>query len=310
MTAPAPHTGRPRVGLMLPVSEGQMDGGTARWADLLAMAQTAEAVGFDSLWLADHLIYRFPGQGESGPWEAFTILAAFAAVTKRVQIAPLVACTSFREPALLAKMADTLDEISGGRFILGLGAGWNQPEYSAFGYPYDHLASRFEEALTIITGLLRGERVTFQGRYYHVEDAFLRPRGPSERGPRILIGAAQPRMLRLVAQHSDAWNTAWHTAPGMVSDAWSNMLAACNEVGRDPATLELTVGTMTHPLGAGEESAEQSDSVIAGSPEEVAQALMAFGQLGVSHLITHVQPRTVAGVERFGEVIRLMDQMA
>src|SRR5260370_19543534 len=139
MTAPAPHTGRPRVGLLLPVSEGQMDGGTARWADLLAMAQTAEAVGFDSLWLADHLIYRCAGQGESGPWEAFTILAALAAVTKRVQIAPLVACTSFREQALLAKMADTLDEISGGRFILGLGAGWNQPEYSAFGYPYNHL---------------------------------------------------------------------------------------------------------------------------------------------------------------------------
>jgi len=310
MTAPAPHSGRPRVGLMLPVSEGQMDGGTARWADLLAMAQTAEAVGFDSLWLADHLIYRFPGQGESGPWEAFTILAALAAVTKRVQIAPLVACTSFREPALLAKMADTLDEISGGRFILGLGAGWNQPEYSAFGYPYNHLASRFEEALTIITGLLRGEHVTFQGRYYHVEDAFLRPRGPSERGPRILIGAAQPRMLRLVAQHSDAWNTAWHTAPGMVSDAWSNMLAACNEVGRDPATLELTVGTAAHPRGAGEGSSKQSDAVITGSPEEVARALMAFGQLGASHLIVNVQPRTVAGVERFGEVIRLMDQLA
>ena len=309
MTTPKPHTGRPRVGLMLPISEGQMDGGVARWTDILAMAQTAEAVGFDSLWLADHFIYRFPGQDESGPWEAFTILAALAAATKRVQIAPLVACTSFREPALLAKIADTMDEVSGGRFILGLGAGWNQPEYTAFGYPYDHLASRFEEALTIITGMLHGGHVTFQGRYYHVEDAFLRPRGPTERGPRILIGAAQPRMLRLVAQHADAWNTAWHTTQEMVSDAWKNMLAACETVGRDPATLELTVGTMTQPLSPGE-SAEPSDSVITGSPEEVAQRLMAFGQLGASHLITHVKPRTVAGVERFGEVIRLMDQMA
>ena len=309
MTMPKPHTGRPRVGLMLPISEGQMEGGVARWTDILAMVQTAEAVGFDSLWLADHFIYRFPGEEESGPWEAFTILAALAAATKRVQIAPLVACTSFREPALLAKIADTMDEVSGGRFILGLGAGWNQPEYTAFGYSYDHLASRFEEALTIIIGMLHGEHVTFQGRYYQVEDAFLRPRGPSERGPRILIGAKQPRMLRLVAQHADAWNTAWPIEPQMVSAAWKNMLAACNAVGRDPATLELTVATMAQPLSPGE-SAEPSDSVITGAPEEVARTLMAFGQLGASHLIVNAMPRTVAGVERFGEVIRLMDQMA
>jgi alkanesulfonate monooxygenase SsuD/methylene tetrahydromethanopterin reductase-like flavin-dependent oxidoreductase (luciferase family) len=157
--------------------------------------------------------------------------------------------------------------------------------------------------------MLQGEHVTFQGRYYHVEDAFLRPRGPSERGPRILIGAAQPRMLRLVAQHADAWNTAWHTTPEMVSDAWKNMLAACEAVGRDPATLELTVGTATHALGPGE-SVESSDGVITGSPEEVAKVLMSFGQLGASHLIVNARPRTVAGVERFGEVIRLMDQMA
>jgi alkanesulfonate monooxygenase SsuD/methylene tetrahydromethanopterin reductase-like flavin-dependent oxidoreductase (luciferase family) len=309
MTMPKPHTGRPRVGLMLPISEGQMEGGVARWTDILAMAQTAEAVGFDSLWLADHFIYRFPGEEESGPWEAFTILAALAAATKRVQIAPLVAATSFREPALLAKIADTMDEVSGGRFILGLGAGWNQPEYTGFGYPYDHLASRFEEALTIITGMLHGEHVTFHGRYYQVEDAFLRPRGPSEHGPRILIGAKQPRMLRLVAQHADAWNTAWPIEPQVVSAAWKNMLAACEAVGRDPATLELTVGTMAHPFGPGE-SAEPSDGVMTGPPEEVAQTLMAFGQLGASHLVVNARPRTVAGVERFGEVIRLMDQMA
>ena len=116
-------------------------------------------------------------------------------------------------------------------------------------------------------------------------------------------------MLRLVAQHADAWNTAWHADPKMVSDAWNNMLAACSEVGRDPATLELTVGTMAHPLGPGETS-ERSDGVITGSLEKVAQTLMAFGRLGASHVIVIARPRTVAGVERFGEVIRLMDQMA
>src|SRR5437588_8519262 len=174
------------------------------------MTQVAEQVGLDSLWVSDHLIYRFPGQDESAPWEAFTMLSALAAVTTRIALGRLVVCTSFRPPAMLAKMADAFDEISGGRFILGLGAGWHQPEYEAFGYPFDHLAGRFEEALQVIVPLLREGHVDFQGQYYQVRNCLLRPRGPSQSGPPILIGAKRPRMLQVVAQYANAWNTAWH----------------------------------------------------------------------------------------------------
>jgi alkanesulfonate monooxygenase SsuD/methylene tetrahydromethanopterin reductase-like flavin-dependent oxidoreductase (luciferase family) len=146
---------RMKLGITLGIEEGSLQGRTPTFRDIQAMAQAAEQAGFDSLWVADHLIYRFPSREEEGTWEAFTMLSALAAVTKTIALGPLVACTSFRSPALLAKMADTLDEISGGRFILGLGAGWHQPEYEAFGYPFDHLASRFEEALQVIVPLLR-----------------------------------------------------------------------------------------------------------------------------------------------------------
>src|SRR5579864_4692005 len=225
-----------KIGINLDISEGSFEGHTPSFKDLQTMAQAAEQSGLDSFWLADHLIYRFPGQDETAPWEAFTMLSALAAVTARIEIGSIVACTSFRPPALLAKMADTLDEISSGRFILGLGAGWHQPEYEAFGFPFDHLASRFEEALQIIVPLLREGHVDFQGQYYQVRDCVLRPRGPSPHGPRILIGARRPRMLRLVARYADAWNTAWPTDPAVVKERHDPLAQACAAVGRDPAT--------------------------------------------------------------------------
>ncbi|HLY25202.1 MAG TPA: LLM class flavin-dependent oxidoreductase, partial [Aggregatilineales bacterium] len=174
MTQTTPHQPM-KIGINLDISEGSFEGRTPTFKDLQTMAQVAEQSGLDSFWLADHLIYRFPGQDETAPWEAFTMLSALAAVTARIEIGSIVACTSFRPPALLAKMADTLDEISSGRFILGLGAGWHQPEYEAFGYPFDHLASRFEEALKIIVPLLREGHVDFQGKYYSVSNCVLRP---------------------------------------------------------------------------------------------------------------------------------------
>jgi alkanesulfonate monooxygenase SsuD/methylene tetrahydromethanopterin reductase-like flavin-dependent oxidoreductase (luciferase family) len=162
-----------KVGLMLPDTEREMGGGTARWSDLLAMARVAEASGFDSLWVSDHLIFRFEGKAPQGVWECWSLLAALAAVTARVEIGPLVSCASFRNPALLAKAADTVDEISGGRLVLGLGAGWHEPEYDAFGYPFDHRVGRFEEALAIVAGLLRQGRIDFAGRYYQARECEL-----------------------------------------------------------------------------------------------------------------------------------------
>src|SRR5215468_8708681 len=143
-----------------------------------AIAQQAETDGFDSIWLADHLLYRNPGEPTRGIWECWTMLAALAEATQRVEIGTLVLCNSFRHPALLAKMATTADEVSGGRLILGVGAGWNEPEYQALGLPFDHRVDRLEEALQILGPLLREGRVDFAGKYYHARDCAIAPRGP------------------------------------------------------------------------------------------------------------------------------------
>ncbi len=294
-----------KIGIELDTVEGSLEGRTPTFRDLQTMAQVAEQVGLDSLWLADHLIYRFPGQDESAPWEAFTMLSALAAVTTRIVLGPLVACTSFRPPALLAKMADALDEISGGRFILGLGAGWHQPEYEAFGYPFDHLVGRFEEALQVIVPLLREGHVDFQGHYYQVHNCVLRPRGPSHAGPPILIGAHRPRMLRLVAQYADAWNTAWHVDPAVVKQRYEQLQQACTAVGRNPTTIELTVGTAVRLQPRKDASSEKA---ISGSQEEIAHQLRDFASVGASHLIVVLDPLTPASIEQFGHIVELLHQ--
>jgi len=176
----------------------------------------AERIGLDSVWVGEHLLYRYPDGEERGPWEAWSQLAALAEATQRVEIGPLVACTSFHNPALLAKQAATLDEISGGRLILGLGAGWNEVEYRAFGIPYDHRVSRFEEAFTIIRSLLRDGHVDFSGRYYAARDCTLIPRGPRPEGPPLMIGSTGARMLHITLPHVDAWN-AWFARAAAVS---------------------------------------------------------------------------------------------
>lgn len=294
-----------KLGWMLPLGERDMAGQTPRYSDLAAMSRSAEQMGFDSIWVADHLISRMAGQDEEGVWECFTLLGALAAVTSQVTLGPLVACTSFRNPGLLAKMADTLDEISGGRFVLGLGAGWHEPEYSAFGYPFDHLASRFEESLEIIVPLIRKGKVSYSGQYVSAEDAVLRPRGPSKGAMQILIGARRPRMLRLIARYADAYNTVWHMDPAVVTQRWDEMKAACKAIDRDPATLELTAGTIVRLLGP-ETPRDPESKYIQGEPEEVAQRLRGFADVGVQHLIVILDPVTPQILDRFARVIELV----
>ena len=308
-----------KVGLFLPTPEGAMAGATARWSDLLAIATTAEAVGFDSLWIPDHFVYPVRGEMTEpyGQWDCLTLLSALAAVTRRVELGPIVACTAFRNPALLAKMADTLDEISGGRLILGLGAGWNETEFRAFGYPFDHRVGRFEEALTIIHGLLKEGEIDFSGTYFEARECVLRPRGPHPQGPPIMIGSTSPRMLRLVARYADAWNI-WaggtnNSAAG-VAPLRTLVDAACAEAGRDPATLERTVavliegpGSVTFPKGYAGWFLGPERPALAGSPEVLAAEFRAYANAGISHLQVWVNPTTVAGVEALAPVLELLD---
>ena len=294
---------RMKIGIILDISEDSLDGRTPTFRDLREMAHISEQVGFDSLWLADHLIYRFPNQAESAPWEALTMLSALAAVTTRITLGTLVLSTSFRPPAMLAKMADALDEISEGRFILGVGAGWHQPEYEAFGYPFDHLAGRFDEAMQIIVPLLREGHVDFHGQYYEVSNCVLRPRGPSPAGPRILVAGRRPRMLQLIARDADAWNTAWHTDAAVAKERFDELAQVCATIGRDPASIEMTVGTEVRLQPRKEDGS--TDRAISGTPEEIASRLQAFADVGTSHLIVALDAVTPSSIEQLGYIAEL-----
>jgi alkanesulfonate monooxygenase SsuD/methylene tetrahydromethanopterin reductase-like flavin-dependent oxidoreductase (luciferase family) len=301
-----------KVGLNLPTVEGALAGTTAGWADLFALAERAEALGFDSLWVPDHLLITWQERTQ-GIWEGWSLLAALAAVTRRVELGPLVSCTIFRNPALLAKMADTVDEISGGHLIVGLGAGWSGPEDRAFGYPSDQRVDRFEEALQIIVPLLRTGHVDFEGRYYQARDCELRPRGPRPGGPPILIGAKGPRMLRLTATYADLWNA---EGPLRQPDDFIPLRAAgdaaCAEVGRDPATLGRSASVVVDlPLaqgGGGHRSPPPGAQPGPTSPEAIAELLRGYAREGLTHVQLWLSPCTIAGLEWFAAVLDVLDQ--
>ena len=306
--ADSSHTNRPlKVGLMFPDTEREMGGGSARWADLLAMARTAEECGFDSIWVSDHLIFRFEEKAPQGVWECWSLLSALAAVTERVEIGPLVSCTGFRNPALLAKVAETVDEISGGRLILGLGAGWHEPEYDAFGYPFDHRVGRFEEALRIIAGLLREGHIDFEGTYYQARDCELRPRGPRPKGLPIMVGTTGDRMLRLTAEHADLWNAWGMNRRDEVATAQSRVDAICTAVARDPATLGRTC-TVLIDLPGSTGRPRETPPFVTGDAEVLAGILRGHAEEGISHVQVVLDPNTLAGVEAFGRVLEILDR--
>ena len=310
-----------KVGLFLSVAEGAAGG---RWSGLKAMARHAEAAGFDSLWIADHLMIPDDGtpQAANGRWECWSVLAALAAVTTRIELGTLVVCTGFRNPALLAKMADTVEEISDGRLILGLGAGNYEAEFRAFGFPFDHRVSRFEEALRIIHGLLRNGAIDLEGEYYQARDCELRPRGPRPGGPPILIGArpGRVRALRLAAQYADYWNMYSLGAAVDLAAARQAVDDACIRHGRDPTTLGRTISAMidlpTIDLPTGERDAisaavrayRSSRAWAAGTAEDMADRLRALAGTGVSHVQLWLEPNSIAGIDAFMPVLELLDQ--
>lgn len=299
-----------QVGVQLPEVEREV-----RWPELRDIARTAEAVGFDGLWLGDHLLYRRAGDRPRGPWEAWTTLAALAEATERVTLGPLVASTSFHNPAMLAKMASTVDEISGGRLVLGLGAGWNETEYRAFGFPFDRRISRFEEAFTIIRTLLRAGAIDFDGHFYQARDCELRPRGPRPEGPPLMVGSIGPRMLRITLPHVDSWN-AWfadtrNTSAG-VAPLRELVDATCHEVGRDPATVARTVAVLVQlPSGTGRfhgDPDQPQPAPLSGTAQDIADGLAVYATAGISHVQVVLDPITAPAVEIMGRVLEHLDR--
>ncbi len=296
---------RMKIGVIAQQAERTLDGQRVRFNDIKELAVVAESVGLDSFWLPDHFIYRPHEPDQLGVWEVFTFLSALASVTTKIALGTFVAATSFRNPALLAKMVDALDEISGGRFLLGLGAGNWEPEHTMFGYPFDHRAGRFAEAIQIIAPLLREGAVDFHGRYYEATDCVLRPRGPSPSGPPIWAGARGERMLRIIARHADSYITIWPITPAQVAEQWERMVVACHEVGRDPATLDLTAGTFVRLPVHGQPA--DDDKAISGTYVEIAAQLRAFAAVGVRHMHITFRPSiSVRTIEEFGRVLALM----
>ena len=313
---------RLKIGMVLPVMTD--------WSVLCPLAQHAEAIGLDSLWMVDHfqvdhvanarqagreVTPEIEAQGVEGRWECWSMLSALAVATERMELGSLVTNTGYRNPALLAKIADTVDDISGGRLILGVGAGDFELEHHNYGYQWDHRIDRFEEALQIIRPLLRNRQVDFQGEYYEANGAALKPVGARESGAPILIGALGhgPRMLRLTMEYADQWN-AWigyeRSTPEALKPILERIDAACEKHGRDPATLERTV-TVGVKL-PGHAYPERTDNVepIAGSPEEIAEKLHAFTELGVSHIQIFLVPPTIEGLDYIAPAIEMLSNPA
>ena len=312
MTTPA-HSTRPlKVGIQLPEVEY-----VATWQEYLEMATIAEEIGLDSIWLGDHLLYRTPGLPARGPWECWSMLSALAASTNRVELGPLVLAAGFRNPALVAKMAETVDEISGGRLILGLGAGWNPAEYEAFGLPYDHRFSRFTEAFHIIRALIQDGKVDFEGDYHSAKDCEILPRGPRAGRIPLMVGSVGERMLRLTLPYVDLWNI-WYAdygnRPSNLAPFTERVDLICRESGRDPGDVERTAAVLvTAPGGSFRSSGavfEQDAPGISGSPREIADSLFAFYAAGISHLQIVLDPITPSAIAWLAPAIQALKDLS
>jgi alkanesulfonate monooxygenase SsuD/methylene tetrahydromethanopterin reductase-like flavin-dependent oxidoreductase (luciferase family) len=276
--------GRLKVGLNLPTWPLR-GGGYASWADMRVLARDVEALGVDTLWVPDHLLREVPNRPPFGFWECWTILTAAAEATTRIEIGPFIACTGFRNPALLAKMAMTLDEVSGGRLVLGLGSGVPARDISwrAFGYDGDRHVAKYGEAVEIVARLLRERSVTFDGEHHRTIQAEIIPRGPRPGGPPIWVAALGERTTRVAARWGDAVNVNRPLSGSAdLAEIRATAAAACEAVGRDPSTLAVT--------GWGRLAIDDDGVAVAragrlaGGPAEVAETLRAFRAEGLAHI--------------------------
>lgn len=304
-----------RIGVFLPTLSGIPPGTTLGWRDHLALARTAETIGCDSVWVCDELHYWFPDAPPMGWWECWTFLSAIAAATERIGVGTLVSCTNYRNPALLAKMAVTVDEISGGRLTLGLGSGWSEHQFRTFGFPTDHVVGRFEESLQVIRALLRDGRVSFDGRYQQAQDATLLPVGPRPGGIPIMVGGRGPRVLGLAARYADAWNVflaGGDCAPAQALPPVADLEAACAAAGRDPATIRRSASVMValsdEPILLG--TSDWARGALRGSTVELADQLRAFAAGGIDEVQVCISPPTTDAMEQFGRVLEELGSRA
>lgn len=291
-----------RVGVQLPEVER-----VVRWSEYAAIARAAEDVGFDSLWVGDHLLYRDDGREERGPWDAWSLLAALAAATETVRLGPLVSCTAFGPPWLLARRAAAVQEISGGRLVLGLGAGWNETEFHAFGVPFDHRASRFIDAFETVRRLLAGERVGIEGdgAAGRLDDAVVLPRPDTP--PQLMVGSTGERVLRAALPHVDGWNI-WYDWFGNTTDGFARendrVSALLRDVGRAPAGVWRSATLLVALEGqASDRPISAATPPVKGSVEQIAAQLRDFAEAGLDEAILVVTPITEESIRALAPVV-------
>jgi alkanesulfonate monooxygenase SsuD/methylene tetrahydromethanopterin reductase-like flavin-dependent oxidoreductase (luciferase family) len=277
------------VGVQLPEVEREV-----RWPELLRIARAIEGAGFDSLWVGDHMLYRFDRGPERGPWDAWTQLAALAAATERVELGPLVAATAFHPPGLIARMAATVDEISAGRFRLGLGTGWNAAEFDAFGIEKTLKVARFEEAVAIIGPLLAGERVTFAGRFYRTDDAVLLP-PPARRTP-IMVGGTGPRVVAAALAAGAEWWNCWYSQYGNSPQGFAELSARIDPKPKRSACVLVK-------LGGGAAGRPYEDGVSAVEPSRLRAHLDELADAGADEAILVLDPIDERSVVRVADAL-------
>ncbi len=283
-----------RIGVCVPICERGPERRLFRYEQMRDIALATEHGGLDSIWVADHIFIAAGDAPVRGVWESMAVLGALADATKRVELGPLVLCTPFRNPGMIAWAANTLDEISGGRFVLGLGAGWHQPEFDGFGFEFGRKVSVFEDSLEVIVPLLREGRVDYEGEFAtgHAE---LRPPGPRPKGLPILLAGSRPRMMSLIAKWADRWNSVWYGLPtDQFRQERDDLLAACERIGRDPAQIEISAGiAVTEPRQA----AGNTEETLAGTVEQIVDGLNAWRDEGVTEVMCRMEPPSVEMVE-------------
>jgi alkanesulfonate monooxygenase SsuD/methylene tetrahydromethanopterin reductase-like flavin-dependent oxidoreductase (luciferase family) len=293
-----------KIGVQLPEVERFVP-----WPEYADMARRAEAVGYDSIWVGDHLLYDLPDGVTRGPYEAWTTLAALASITERVELGPLVASTAFHAPTMLAKQAATVDAISNGRLIAGLGAGWNRREFDGYGFPYDRRVSRFEEALAIIAPLLRDGRTSYHGEFYDVDDCVLDPPPVRPGGPPIMLGSNSPRMLGIGLPVVDAWNVWWSIYDNS-AERYAEVKAEVDAVMPAGRAVAATAAVMvTIPGGRGRLMGSDYNAQVATvTPDGLADHVRALATIGATHLQLVLDPITSETIDLVAQVLADLDR--
>ena len=293
------------IGIVVPIVQYGPERTTPRWADIRAITQRAEAIGFDTIWTPDELVWFSKTLPPQGVWDGVAMAGAVAAVTSKVTVGTWVMSALHRNPGIIAKAVETLDEISGGRFLFGLGAGHPWPgQARAFGLPEEQTFARFEEALEIIVPLLRQGHANFEGVFHAARELPQRPQGPRPGAIPLMIGGNGPRGQRAAVRYADIWSCyieeRAHVAE--VAPRITSLRAICEEAGRNFESIGRSVGMYIQPL----EPAGIKPNVLSGSAEEMADAILAFREAGFTRLELMFGPGTLEALEALAPVLALV----